>query len=116
MVKKSTSEPRLSDREFRIQAFSKWLRSEHACSSAVRFARGKTAHEAWASCATEIHQGFMAWAMFKLHKELPGYRSQCYCISCFPSGCAGIRRKIKLPLRFKFEKRPKSTSKQKAKR
>jgi hypothetical protein len=115
LAKKSTSEPRLSDREFRVQAFRSWLHSHFACGNGLRFARSKTFREAWSKASTPKQYSFMRWAVRRLTEDKELHQSYRRIIWDCQTPYA-LRRRIKLPARFKFEKRPKSTSKKRAKR
>ena len=87
--------PKQSLHSRRAAAFYRWLKAKDACTSGLRFARGKTAHEAWEKCE---EQGYMSWFLLAANVT-----TECYCSGCFNGGPSSLRAKIKLPKRFEWE-------------
>jgi hypothetical protein len=80
-------------------AFQGWLRKNYACAEGRRFVRGKTAREFWLSCTTKQHQEWMCWF-------LTSTQLQCCddCVCSVPGGPAAVRKLVKLPRTFEWEK------------
>lgn len=105
--------PKRLTRKRRVDAFEAWMERHGACLAGRRFAKGKTAQEAWMACKTKRHAEFMRWFVRKtgLYKrmkwagEKSGYAAiQCCCNVCIPVVTADLfRASVKLPRTFRWE-------------
>lgn len=94
----------LPTRAQRVKAFAKFLGDETACSPARAWAHGKTVHQAWRECE---RKDWLLWLISRAkikHKLWRGERV-CACPECFPESLAKIKREIKLPAIFPWERK-----------
>ncbi len=89
--------PSKSQHDRDAAAFYDWLYLKLACNEALVWVRGKTVQEAWEQCRR------VDWLIW-LASRLKMTKLSCGCPRCYSGGAASVRREMKLPQEFPWEK------------